>query len=200
MRIIRLESAGKVVRNLKELAKKLNVKIILKGRTAEVDGDVLDEDIALRVLEAVNIGFPISDALLLRDEEFVFNKLNIKDLTKRHDLERVRARLIGTKGKTLRTLGDMSHCFIVLHDNFVGIIGRNEDILGAINSVKAVVQGVKENSVFSMLDRRIITRQAELSQIKEEALELEEERERKQKEFEKERKAKERAKERKKKL
>jgi ribosomal RNA assembly protein len=190
MRVLRLEGTERIRRNIKEIERKLNVKINFNGKTIQILGDPIDEEVADRAIEAIDMGFPIQEALILRDDDFVFNKLNIKDLTRRHDLERVRARLIGTKGKTLRTLEDMSHCSIVLHGNFIGIIGRNEDILAGINCVKNVVSGLKESSVFSMLDRRAITRAAEISQIKEEALELEEERRKKKKEFEKERKVK----------
>jgi len=43
--------------------------------------------------------------LLIKDEDFVFEIINIKDHTKRKDLERIRARIIGTKGKLASNIG-----------------------------------------------------------------------------------------------
>ena len=81
-------------------------------------------------------------------------KINIKDITKRHDLNRVRARIIGTKGKTKELIENLSNCLISLHDNTVGIIGRAEEIKTCMQALISLIQGSKQSKVYSFLERK----------------------------------------------
>jgi len=93
------------------------------------------------------------EALFITHEDFILEKINIKDITKRHDLNRVRGRIIGTRGKTLETLESLSDCFISLHDNTVGIIGRAEEIETSMQAIKAIIRGKKQSKTYSYLER-----------------------------------------------
>ena len=90
---------------------------------------------------------------MLKDEDFILEKIHIKNLTKRHDLERIRARIIGTHGKTKEIIQELSGCLISLHDNTVGIIGRAEDVKKAIRAIESIIQGRKQGKVYSYLER-----------------------------------------------
>src|SRR3989344_7011431 len=99
---------ARVVRKLKpELEKKLNVKIGFVGNKISVEGNSLDEYSALKVLDAFNFGFSIKKALLLKQENFVFRKVHIKEFTKRN-LKDIMAPLIWKNGKKRKTLSDIS--------------------------------------------------------------------------------------------
>ncbi len=149
-----IENTAEVLKNRLKLEKELNVKITNKGKLIFVDGKPEDEFLALEVLQAVNLGFSVEYALELKQEGFILQSLNIKDLTKRQDLERVRGRVIGTKGKTLKTLHNLTSCNISLHDNQIGIIGDAEMIEDAVQALTSLVQGSKQSNVYARLEKQ----------------------------------------------
>ena len=153
MKIILSEKLTKILRNKKLLEDKLNVKISNKGKEVFIEGTPEDEYLAEKVIDAINFGFPISDALQVLDEEFLLEILNIKNYTKRKDLTRIKARIIGTKGKTLQNLCQLTKCCFELKDNEVGIIGSAECIKNAESAVKYLIQGSKQANVYAKLEK-----------------------------------------------
>ncbi len=154
MQEIYSEFARKVIRNRGILEKELKVKITHKAGIIFVEGKAEDEYVAIEIIEAINLGFKINTALLLTNGDFIFEKIYIKDITKRRDLERVRGRVIGTNGKTKRTIESLGECFISLHDNTVGIIGRAEDIEIPMGALAALIRGKKQTKTYSYLERQ----------------------------------------------
>ena len=156
MQTLYSEAINKIKQNKAKLEKTLGVKVLFSGKNVLLEsknGDTIDEYIAASVVEAMELGFTIGQALLLQDEELIFEKIYIKALTKRHDLERIRERIIGTKGKTKEIIQNLSGCLVSLHGNTVGIIGRAEDIKKAIRAIEAIIHGQKQSRVYSYLER-----------------------------------------------
>jgi len=152
MQEIYSKNTRKILQNKKKLEEKLKVKITNKDKILFIEGKAEDEYIAIEVIEAINLGFTADKALFLT-EEFILEKINIKDLTKRHDLERIRGRIIGTQGRTKKTIESLSECFISLYNNTIGIIGRAEDIEKAMQALTSLIQGSKQSKVYSYLER-----------------------------------------------
>jgi len=148
------DNIRKIFQNKKKIETALNIKLSKKQGIVFIKGKAEDEHFGLQVIEAINLGFSVDKALLLKDEEFVFEKINIKDLTKRHDLERVRGRIIGTRGRALDTLESLTDCYISLHDNSVGIIGKAEDIENARYALERIIQGSKHSNVYAYLEKK----------------------------------------------
>ena len=94
MKTIYSEKLPRILKNKKRLEKELNVKITNRGKEVSVNGDSEDEYIAEKIIDALNFGFPFSVAMLIKKEDFLLEIINIKEHTKRHDLETVRARII----------------------------------------------------------------------------------------------------------
>jgi len=153
MKIIISEKFPRVVRNKKKLGEKLEVRINNRGKEITIEGSPVNEYAAEKVIEAIDLGFSLSTALLIKEEDFTFEVINIKDHTNRKDLERIRARLIGTQGKTLKTLHDLTNCNFELKDNQIGIIGNPEDIENAQNAVIAIIKGAKQSNIYSFLEK-----------------------------------------------
>ena len=153
MKIIICENPEKVLKNRKLLENKLKIKIINRGGEIFIDGSPEHEYMAEKVIDAINLGFPISSALLILNEEFIFEIINIKEHTKRKDLARIRARIIGTKGKTLKTFHHLTKCFLELKDNEVGIIGSVECIENAQEALILLIHGSKQANVYSYLEK-----------------------------------------------
>jgi ribosomal RNA assembly protein len=153
MRIINCEEFQKVIKNKKQLEKKLNIKIDNKEKEISIEGEPKDEFLAEKVIESLNFGFPLSIALKIKKEDFIFEVINIKDYTTKRNLERVRARIIGTKGRTLSTMSNLTECNFELKDNNVGVIGSAENIKNAQNALISLIQGSKQANVYKYLER-----------------------------------------------
>ena len=153
MKTFYVENKRKIAQNKGLIEKKLGVKINFEGNSMIISGDELNEYIFLRVFDAVELGFSINEALLLADENYMFEKINIKDVSRRKNLSEVRARVIGTFGRTLKTMCGLSNCEIVLHDNIVGVIGKADDIEFALTAMKSLIKGSKQANVYSYLEK-----------------------------------------------
>ena len=153
MDTIYIENTKKIRSKKPLLEKKLNIKLNIRDKKVTITGRELDEYLASQILQAIDKGFEVEQALLLQDEDYVFEIINIKDLTHRTDISQIRARIIGRKGKTLKVIQTLTNCEIVLHDNQVYIIGPAEKIKDAMNGLKKLIQGSKQSSTYSYLER-----------------------------------------------
>lgn len=147
------EKIIRIIKGKKHLEKELNVKLSIRGKEIEIDGNPEDEYVAEKVIEALDFGFPFSAAIMIKEEDALFEILNIKDYTKRKDLESVRGRIIGKSGGTLRTLSELTKCFFEIKDNRVGIIGETEHIRYAHDAVIFLLQGSKQANVYNFLEK-----------------------------------------------
>ena len=164
------DNISKISKNKKKLERLLNVKITIKGerfhgsedsdmqvksgvREISVEGIPEDEYIAEKVLDAINFGFPVPIALLIKEEDFLFEILDIKEYTHRKDLKTIRARIIGKGGKTLKILNTLTECNFEIKNNNVGIIGSPEKIKNAQDAVILIIQGSKQANVYSYLEK-----------------------------------------------
>ena len=153
MQEIYVENLKEVIRTKPKLQKELDIKLTHKGKNIFVEGAPEKEYLALQVLEAINIGFSTEKALRLKEDGIILQTLHIKDITKRGDLERVRGRIIGKKGRTLSTLSKLTNCDISLEDNEIGLIGDAEIMDDEIQSVTSLIQGSKQGNVYTRLER-----------------------------------------------
>lgn len=151
---IYIENIKEVLRNKSRIEKELNVRIENKGKLIFIEGKGEDEYLALKVLEAVTLRFSVERALLLKDEETILQVVNIKNITKRNDLERVRARIIGIHGKTIANLCKLTDCQISLNNNQVGIIGHVNNINEATIALRILIQGSKQGNVYARLEKK----------------------------------------------
>jgi len=148
-----IERYQRILKNKKRLEQLLNVKISVAKENISTEGYPEDEYIAEKVIQALDFGFPFQTALMIKQNDFMFEILKIKDYTPRKDLERIRARIIGKAGKSLSTLSHLTQCFFELKDNFVGIIGAPENIKNAQEGINALIRGSKHGNVYSYLEK-----------------------------------------------
>lgn len=149
---IYVENLKKILLAKNRISRELSVKITIKGREVFIDGSGDSEYLALKVIEAIDLGFSIENALKLKDEEIIMNIINIKDLSKRNTHD-VKSRIIGREGRTIRNLSELSDCAIALNDNQVGIIGDSSCINEAIIAVESLIKGSKQANVYARLER-----------------------------------------------
>ena len=153
MKTILSEKLPRILKNKKKFETELNIKITNRGKEISIKGEPEDEYTAEKVIDALNFGFPFSTSMLIKKEGFIFEIINIKDYTKRKDLKRVRARIIGKRGKTLKTLTQITNCHFELKDNYIGIIGPPEHLENGQNAIISIIKGSKQTNVYSFLEK-----------------------------------------------
>lgn len=163
MQEIYIENIKEIIRAKSKLEKELGIKLFNRGKNVFIEGSAEKEFIALEILEAIKIGFSADRALKLKEEYFIIQKLSIKSITKRNDLNRIRARIIGTEGKTLRTLKSLTDCDFAMNNNEIGIIGHIDNIEEAIQAVTSIIQGSKQGNVYSRLEKNKKRKDLELN-------------------------------------
>lgn len=154
MKKLYIKSARKILQNKKELEEKLNIKINVRGTETSISGKADDEYFAERVLLALDFPFLVEEALLLKNEDYMFEILNIKEFTKRHDLNVVKGRIIGKKGKTLKVLENLTESYIVVKENNVAIIAPVEFFETARQAVVSLIHGSKQGNVYGYVEKR----------------------------------------------
>ncbi|MBU3913523.1 MAG: hypothetical protein KKB21_01035 [Nanoarchaeota archaeon] len=154
MKTFILKNIKKVYENKSLFEKKLSIKITIDGRRLTMNGNEFNEFIARSVFDAIEMGFPIETALLLKEEDHILEKIEIKNLTRRSNLREVRARVIGAEGRTKALIEELSDCQISLHENEVGVIGEAESIRTCLRAIAMLIQGSKQSSVYAYLEKQ----------------------------------------------
>ncbi|HIG51974.1 TPA: hypothetical protein EYQ19_00925 [Candidatus Pacearchaeota archaeon] len=153
MEIIHFEKIKELRRERKFLEEKLKIKIKINGRDVSFNGEAINEFETSMILEAINLGFSARKAIQIMDEEILFRKINIKDFTKRKNLEIIRARLIGTRGRTKKTIESISGCNIIINENEVGLICHSEKMEYAITAISNIIKGSKVTNTYKYLEK-----------------------------------------------
>jgi ribosomal RNA assembly protein len=152
MHTIYLKKPDEVMKSKSQLEKKLEIKIEVKGHGVVIDGQPLNEFVAERVFDAINFGFSATKAIQLRHEDVDFKIIRIKDHTKRN-LRAVKSRLIGTHGKTRKTISDIADCDILIKESEVGVIAEAEYMDNVTTAIIKIIKGSKQSNSYKYLER-----------------------------------------------
>jgi ribosomal RNA assembly protein len=152
MQNIIIDKIVRVIKNHKRLEKALDVKISNNGKDVKVEGTPQNEEIAIQTIQALNFGFPYSEAILMKKEGKELITVNIKEHTNQSNLERVRGRVIGKGGKALKTLASLTDSAMELKENTVAIICTPENAERATRAVIEIIKGAKHGGVYKELE------------------------------------------------
>jgi len=127
-----------------------NVKITLSGTQ---DPSLLFK--ARDTVMAIGRGFSPKRAFALFNEDVFFKLIDLSSTVGRNpkDLKRIKARIIGEKGKTRRIIEETTGCVVSVYGDTVSIIGEPDDIEAGGEAVAMLTQGTLHSSVYRYLDR-----------------------------------------------
>ena len=162
MKIIIVDKIARIIKSRQKIEKAINIKITNRGREVKIEGSAEEEYLAEKIIDALNFGFPLGAALLIKQEDNLFEVIRIKDHTKRQDLKLIRARIIGKGGGTLKTLSELTKCYFELKGNEVGIIGNPEYIENAQEAIISLIKGAKQSNVYAHLEKHQVQPIADL--------------------------------------
>lgn len=154
MNSIIVENPNKIKKVIKRIESKINVKISYKGNRFEIKGQEYNEFLAEKIIRAVDFGFDVEDAVLLSNEDYSLQFLNIKDHTKKKNLQEVRSRVIGANGRAKGTIEELTGAIIVVHDNQIGIIVSSSHLDSVVQALVSLIGGSKHANVFAYLEKQ----------------------------------------------
>ena len=154
MRNVLVEKMNKVKRAVPVIESRVKVRIGFGKDLISVSGSELNEYLVEKIIRAIDFGFDVDDALLLVNEDFVLEFVDVKEHTRRKNLKEVRARIIGTEGKARKTIENLTGAVIVIHDNRVGVIVDCEHLDAVTQAIESLIQGAKHGNVFAYLEKQ----------------------------------------------
>lgn len=158
MRTVIVQNMRKVRKAVPVIENKVKVKIGFGKGQVMIKGNELNEYLIEQVIRAVDFGFHVDDALVLMNDDFVLEFIEVKEHTHRKNLKDVRARLIGTGGKARKTIENLTDSDIVINGNTVGVIVNSEHLDAVVQGIESLIQGAKHGNVFSYLEKQNVSR------------------------------------------
>jgi KH domain-containing protein len=146
----------KVIRKKEEIEKETKVKLVFSKSGVIIEGKAIDEYVAVKVINALALGFDFKIALLLEQEDYMLELIHIKDYIKPFSpsrLKQIKARIIGKQGRAIKTISQLSDCAIKLSDNTLAVIGRTDDVEIAEKALISLIRGSKHSNIYARLEK-----------------------------------------------
>jgi len=161
--------AGKVKRDIE---KKTGIKVDVDSETGEVTihyDNVKDPVMVLKIndfIRAVGRGFSPERAYRLLKEDQYFAVMDIQDYVgkKMDHVRRMRARVIGSGGKTRRVIEELSEAELSIYGDTIAIIGDAEALDIAKTALDMILNGSEHSAVYSYLEHT--RRERRLAELK----------------------------------
>ena len=108
------------------------------------------------IVQAIASGFSPDRAMQLANEDMYFSIVDIRDFAgkERKHVARIRARLIGTNGKTRRIIEDLSESELSIYGNTVAIIGDLMSMDASRRAVEMLLEGSEHSAVYRFLETK----------------------------------------------
>ncbi len=146
-------------RTKRKIEKLTNTKLKVNSKEGEVEisGEPFEVYQTELIVKAIARGFNPEIALTLLDEENCFELIDMKIFSGKSEkrLSRIKARLIGEKGRCRRTIEDIADVRISIYGKTAGIIGRIENVHLARIAVQDILRGAPHGPVYKKLEERV---------------------------------------------
>jgi len=122
---------------------------------ASPEEDGFKEWKALDVVKAIGRGFNPHYALNVLKEDHILLIIDLYDVFKRKesDIQRVKSRVIGEKGKAWRTIELLTNTKMSVYGRTIAIIGLGEDVELAAKAIDLIIGGATHATVYRVLER-----------------------------------------------
>lgn len=139
----------------KRVEERTRTKLTLDDSSVTIEGEPLDEWMAVDVVKAVGRGFSPDKALLLIQENMYLEILPLPDVVGGSSKQylRLKGRVIGREGKVRKKLEEFTGCFVSVYGKTVSIIGSVDDVGIAREAVLKLLSGSPHSTVFRFLER-----------------------------------------------
>lgn len=143
------------------IEKKTKVPLTINSQTGEIiidDHEIEDPFMIFKVeniIRAIGRGFSPEHALKLLDDEYDFFLFDIHDYVKKTPahVRRVKARIIGTDGKTKKILEDLTGSKISIYGHTIAVIGHIIDMDITKKAIDKLLTGSKHATVYRFVEK-----------------------------------------------
>ena len=154
VKTISVERMRKIKKAVPQIEKKVKVHFTFHKNKISFKGNELNEFLVEEVVRALEFGFDIEDSLLLLEDDYDLKFINIKEHTKRKNLHDVRSRVIGRRGKAIRTIENLSDSRMVVQENQIGLIVNSSAVEMTMQAIESLIQGSKHGNIYSYLEKQ----------------------------------------------
>ena len=144
LRIFITGNIRKALRDKKNfIESQLDIRITVHGRHLIIESkkDAYSEYIAEKVFTAINMGFGFDIALSLSNQNFLLETIDIKRAVKGSRYREAISRVIGSNGKIINSLSELTGCDILIKDKVIGILGELANVSIAVHALNSLVRG-----------------------------------------------------------
>ena len=150
----------------KILEKKGKSKITIDSETGDIEVEGGKDAVGfLKTIEAVKAigrGFSPEKALKLFEEDYMLDIIELSDLGHSgKNLENIRGRVIGTRGRARQKIEEETHSFISVFGKTVAVIAKVDDLPNARKGVEMLLKGASHSRVYNTL-KKLDTKKFEL--------------------------------------
>ena len=106
------------------------------------------------VIRAIARGFNPETARLLLKPDYMLEIISLREygLDNKNKLKRVKARIIGTKGKARRTIEELTRTFISVYGKTISILGECTNVGNAKRAIELLITGSMHSTVYKWLE------------------------------------------------
>jgi ribosomal RNA assembly protein len=149
--------------NREAIEEKTETVIVIDSDTGEVEirpGENLKDPVKLfkarDIVKAIGRGFSPEQSIKLADDDYYLEIIRLKPLIgdTQNRLRRVKGRIIGTDGKTRKSIEELTKVSLVVSGSTVSIIGNFEQVNEARETVMSIINGSKIESVIGRLEQK----------------------------------------------
>jgi len=157
-----------------EIEKKCKISIVIDSEYGDVILksnntnflNIMDLNKALEIVMAISKGFSPERAFNLFKEDNSLEIIDLRDYVGKspNSLSRVKSRLIGEKGKSRRTIEELTGSYISIYGHYIGIIGTSDQINLTLEAITKICSGRSHKNVYNFLQE--IRRKAKIEKMK----------------------------------
>ncbi len=143
----------------RQIEEETNSKIHIDSKEGDVritGEDSLGLFSAREIIKAVGRGFSPDTAMHILKSDYSFELLNISDYVgkSKKTAVRLKARVIGTEGKTRKQIEHLTETNISVYGKTIGIIGEAEHVMLARRAIETLLAGATHASVYKWLEKK----------------------------------------------
>ncbi|HEC77267.1 MAG TPA: RNA-processing protein [Thermoplasmatales archaeon] len=143
---------------VKEKIESHGIKLEIDSSSGEVkitSDDALKELDGENVVRAIGRGISPDKALLLFNDEYYFELIDMRDWVgkKPSHIKRIAGRIIGKEGKTRKIIEETTGAYISVQGHTVAIVGKIDELQTAKEAIEKLLEGANHNTVYHFLER-----------------------------------------------
>lgn len=141
---------------LDEVEELTGTDIDVEGVEVEIEGDVLEEMRAFRIVKAIGRGFSPERALRLLEENADLCVIDVGDFAESENgKKRLKGRVIGRDGETREKIENDTDVEIAVYGKTVSILGNVQNVEVARQAVRMLLEGASHSTAYQYIEKNL---------------------------------------------